>query len=151
MDGVRSSLSAEAVVQVEAEVSRLHSAREGQDRTELALSSVEVYRILVSAVRDNAKIPREVSLLDYAGFRYDAYRRASPVRWDDMVLAASFARQTWNTLLPRASSSPAAEAFESALTDMEHAAAQRDDSLATASVKTELDLVDEFETFFSGR
>ena len=67
-------------------------------RRSLPPASIEGYRVLVSAVTDNAKIPTEVSLLDYAGFRYDANPKARPIRWDDMATAVSFARKTWDAL-----------------------------------------------------
>jgi hypothetical protein len=71
----------------------MKSARQVQDRAGLALSSIEAYRVLVGAVADNAKVPTEVSLLDYAGFRYDADLEANPARWGDMAAAVSFARE----------------------------------------------------------
>ena len=147
--GARGSLSKDAAGRLDVQIAAIKSARQKRDRTGLALSSIEVYRILVSAVTDNAKIPTEVSLLDYAGFRYDANLKARPIRWDDMANAASFARKTWDALSPRAKVSPMATKFEKAISDMDKAVVQRNKSLAASSVKTELDLVDELEKFFS--
>ncbi len=147
--GVRGSLSKDAAGQLDTQLSTMKTSRQKQDRAGLALSSIEVYRVLVSAVTDNAKIPTEVSLLDYAGFRYDANLKASPIRWDDMARAVSFAHKTWDALSPRAKASPVAVRFEKAIADMDKAVAQKSKSLAASSVKTELDLVDQLETFFS--
>lgn len=147
--GARGSLSKDAAGQLDAQISAMKSARQKHDRAGLALSSIEAYRVLVSAVTDNAKIPTEVSLLDYAGFRYDADLKANPIRWDNMARAVSFARKTWNALSPRAKASPVAMRFEKAITDMDKAVIQKSKSLAASSVKTELDLVDQLEKFFS--
>ena len=147
--GARGSLSPDATVQLDEQTTAMKSARQKHDRAALALSSIEIYRVLVSAVTDNARIPTEVSLLDYAGFRYDANLKANPTGWDDMGRAASFARKTWDALAPRAKASPVAVKFEKALTDMEKAVVERDKLLAASSVKTELDLVDQLENFFS--
>ncbi len=147
--GVRGSLTRDAAGQLDARITAIKSARQKHDRAKLALSSIETYRVLVSAVTDNAKIPTEVSLLDYAGFRYDANLKANPIGWDDMARAVSFARKTWDALSPRAKASPVAIRFEKALTDMDNAVVQRSKSLAASSVKTELDLVDQLEKFFS--
>ncbi len=147
--GARGSLSKDAAVQLDAQIAAIKSALQRHDRAEVALSSIEGYRVLVSAVTDNAKIPTEVSLLDYAGFRYNANLKAHPIRWDEMAATVSFARKTWDTLLPRAKASPVATRFEKAITDMDKAVIQRNESLAASSVKTELDLVDQLEKFFS--
>lgn len=145
----RGSLSKDAAVQLDAQIAAIKSALQQHDRAGLALSSIEGYRVLVSAVTDNAKIPTEVSLLDYAGFRYDANLKAHPIRWDEMASTVSFARKTWNTLSPTAKASPVATKFEKAISDMGKAVVERNKSLAASSVKTELALVDQLEKFFS--
>ena len=116
----------------------------------MGLPAIEAYRVLVSAVADTAKVPTEVSLLDYAGFRYDADLKANPIRWDDMTEAVSFARENWAKLLPRAKSFPGATAFEKNIAEMDEAVTQKSESSAALSVKAELDLVDQLEKFFSG-
>jgi hypothetical protein len=75
--------------------------------------------------------------------------KASPIRWDDMARTISFTHKTWGALLPRAKASPVAVKFEKASADMDKAVAQRNKTLAASSVKTELDLVDQLENFFS--
>ena len=147
--GVRGSLVLDAAGQLDTRITAIKSARQKHDRAKLALASIETYRVLVSAVTDNAKIPTEVSLLDYAGFRYDANLKAHPIGWDDMAHAAAFARKTWDALSPRAKASPVAVKFEEALAAMDKAVVQRSKSLAASSVKTELELVDQLEQFFS--
>ena len=147
----RGFLSNEAARQLDAQIAAIKSARQKQDRAGLALSAIEAYRVLVSAVTDNAKVPTEVSLLDYSGFRYDADLKASPIRWDDMAQAISFARKNWVTISPRVKSAQLAADFEKTITDMDNAVVQRSKKLATSSVKTELDLVDQLENFFSAQ
>ncbi len=148
---VRTLLSVDAASQLDAQIAGMNSARQKQDHAGLALASIEAYRVLVSAVTSNAKVPTEVSVLDYAGFRFDADLKAKPVRWSDMARAVSFARENWDELLPRAKSSPIAKDFDTALANMDQAVTQRSEGLAASSVKTELDLVDQLEKFFSSR
>ena len=146
---VRRVLSQDEAGRMDERIAAVKAAREKHDRVELALSSIETYRVLVSAVTDYAKVPTEVSLLDYAGYRYDANLKAKPTNWDDMARAASFARKTWDVLSPRAKASAVARRFETTLTDMDNAVVTRSGSLAATSVKNELDLVDLLENFFS--
>ena len=147
--GTRGLLSNDAARQLDAQISAIKSTRQKQDRAGLALSSIEAYRIFVCAVTDNAKVPTEVSLLDYSGFRFDADIKASPVRWSDMAEAVSFAHKNWVTLSPRVKSSPLAMDFEKVINDMDKAVVKRSKQLATSSVKKALDLVDQLEKFFS--
>ena len=147
----RRLLPSDAAIQLDAQIAAMKSARQKQARAGLALSSIEAYHVLVSAVANNARVPTEVSLLDYAGFRYDADLKANPTRWNDMTEAVAFARRNWAKLLPRATTFPAAIAFEKAIADMDKAVTLRNASSAASSVKAELDLVDQLETFFSTR
>ena len=147
--GVRGLLLKDSADRLDSQIAIMKSARQKQDRAGLALSSIEAYRVLVSAPTNTAKIPAEVSLLDYAGFRYNADLRATPVRWGDMAEAVSFARQNWDKLSPRVKSSPISKDFEKAVSDMDRAVIQKSRRLAASSVKTELDLVDQLEKLFS--
>ncbi len=115
----------------------------------MALSSIEVYRIFVSAVTSASTVPTEVSLLDYAGFRYRADLKANPIRWGDMANAVSFANEKWTELLPKVNSIHLAKAVGAALSNMAAAVAQRSEPLASSSARAELELVDQLEQFFS--
>ena len=149
--GLGNALSAEVARQVRQQLSALRAARTKADRVALALSSIEIYRLLVTATSPGAKIPTEVYLLDYAGFRWSADLKAVPVRWDDMALAASFARTNLARLLPVLGTSAVSAKFSKALADMEQSVAQRNAPMAAAAVKAELDVVDELEAFFAAR
>ncbi len=149
--GLGNALSAEIARQVRQQLSALRAARTKADRVALALSSIEIYRLLVTATSPGAKIPTEVYLLDYAGFRWSADLKAVPVRWDDMALAASFARTNWARLLPVLGTSAVSAKVSKALADMEQSVAQRNAPMAAAAVKAELDVVDELEAFFAAR
>ena len=148
---IRGLLSKDAEGRLDAQLSAVNSSRQKQDRAELALSSIEAYRVLVSAVTTDAKVPTGVSILDYAGFRYDADLKASPVRWGDMAQAVSFARENWLVLSSRAKLSPTATDFDKVLAEMDKAVTERSEPLAASAVRIELDLVDQLEKFFSTR
>ena len=125
-------------------------ARKGSDRAGLALASIEIYRDIVSSVPSGTKIPAAVSLLDYAGFRYQADLKASPARWSDMSEALVFARSQWSVVAPKLNNDPLAATFEKALVNMEKAVANKDAALAESSATEELNLVDKLEVYFAG-
>ncbi len=145
---MRASLPRAEAARLEAQLSAIRTARQKQDRAGLALASIEGYRILVSAITADAKVPIGVSLLDYAGFRYDADLKSKPVRWDDMVQAVAFARKTAAVLAPKMPSPDLAASVDKIILAMEQAANDRNTALAASSVKSLLDLVDQLEKAF---
>lgn len=133
------------------EIDALKAASQNHRRAAIALSSIEVYRTLVIAVADGAKVPAGLSLLDCAGYRYQADLKSSPRQWSDMADAADFARQTWTALTPKVSS-PALEAkVAGTISAMEQAACRKNASAAAKAAQTELDLVDDLEKLFASR
>lgn len=129
----------------------IDKARKGSDRAGLALASIEIYRSIVSAAPLGIKVPAAVSLLDYAGFRYQADLKASPARWSDMSDAMRFAQSQWTGLKPRLNDAPLATSFEKTLAEMDKAIARKDATLAASSVGAELDAVDKLEVYFAAQ
>lgn len=148
-DSVKSLLSGENAAGVDEQLATIDQARADEDRAGLALASIEIYRGIVSSVSGGTKVPSAVSLLDYAGFRYQADLKAVPIRWQDMKEAMIFARTQWVLVAPRLGEDPLAAQFEEALVKMEKAVANKDRAIAQSSATEELDLVDKLEAYFS--
>ena len=145
---VRSALPSDIASELDGRLAEIRSARKSNDRSSLALASVEGYRLLVSAA-PQTKIPTAVNLLDYAGFRYDADLKARPVRWSDMKAAVEFANQQWNSISDGVTDGALKNRFSAALQQMGTAIARQSLAEATSGVKAELDLVDKLENYFS--
>lgn len=150
-NGVRNILTLESASGVDKLLGDLAQYRQGAKRTDIALASIEIYRILVSAVPAGTRVPSAVSLLDYAGFRYQADLQASPVRWNDMAAAMRYAREQWTSVAPQLASSPLSVTFEAALAEMEKAIVDQDATAAEKAATAELDLVDQLEGYFNKR
>jgi hypothetical protein len=118
-------------------------------RPDIALGAVESYKVLVSAQGETAVVPREVSLLDYAGFRYDALAKATPPRWSEMASTAAYADEVWAKVASSVSDAALAARFDAALAAMHEAVDRQDVDAAQSSVQSELALVDELEVDFS--
>jgi len=146
--GVRGVLPAATEQQLDKQMDAARDALRSQRRADLALAAVEGFRILVAAVPGQPGIPVDVSLLDYAGFRYDADAQANPTRWDDMTRATAFAHDRWASIRTDPAAAPLATRLEAALAAMDAAVTDRDMPRARLSAKQELDLVDLLETAF---
>ncbi len=145
---VREHLSDRASNEAAARLGAARAALASGARSDLAIASVEIYRILVSSVAPPTTIPTDVSLLDYAGFRYDADLKSEPPRWDDMLATVRYARARWSDLRRHVDDAGLVERFELTLAGMENGARLQDPILASVSVHQELDLVDDFERYF---
>lgn len=133
-------------------LSDLDLAFKGEDRAAIAIASVESYRVLVSGQdAAAAKAPIEVSLLDYAGFKYDAHLKSQPTRWDEMGKDTAFAKTTWSKISGQITSPGLRGAFEAALSGMEAGVAEKNPGLAKHSAETELALVDLLEEHLARR
>lgn len=121
------------------------------DRTGVALAAVEGYRTLVESAPDNAPTPRAVSLLDYAGFRFQANLSAKPVRWGDAAAAVGFADRHWARLAPKISDTSLRSEMSRSIADMRKAVEAKNESLARSASTTELDLVDKLEAYFTAQ
>lgn len=149
-DGVRGELPIGAARQLTSQIAEIRAALPRGNRADLAIASVEAYRTLVSAA-PHTKVPLAVSLLDYAGFRYQADLGAKPVRWTDMVEAASFARGQWDSLSPQVTDTALRSRVDQAVEALRIAEAEHDSSRADHAARTLLDLVDELEAQFNAR
>lgn len=141
-EGLRGGAPAAAARQMSA----IRRARSSQDRIGIALGAVETYRILVEAQdASSANPPIPVSLLDYAGFRYDALAQGANPEWDEMRRLTAFAREQWRQIAPNISSRALQGVVSTALDGMSSAAERRDVASARAAAAVELALVDLIE------
>lgn len=146
--GVRGALTADAATRLDERLAAIDAARKSDNRVDLAIAAVEGYRSLVSSAAPGAKVPVEVKLLDYAGFRYDADLKAKPPRWADMTQAASFAREQWASISSQVTDAALRANMDQALGEMANGASSRDAAVSSAAAQRELALVDDLEKFF---
>ncbi len=125
------------------------AAQKSNDRTSVALAAVEGYRTLIESAPDAGPTPREVSLLDYAGFRYQANLAAKPARWADASAAVDFADAQWATLSPKVADASLRNNVSRSIADMRKAAQGKNAILAKSASTAELDLVDKLEASFT--
>lgn len=147
-----SHLSASQASELEAIIQRLGEFRSNHDRTRLALSAVEGYRVIVSAqIRNATDIPLEVALLDYAGFRYQAGVRSATPLWSDARQAVDFADGQWRTLSARVSDETLRASLNADIRAMRTAVDATDVAGAQQAASLELERVDALEQYFAQR
>lgn len=148
-DRDRRTLSPATAAELDNLLTRIDRHRAAMSRADLAIASVEAYRLFVSASPGSNPIPTQVSLLDYAGFRFSADLSAEPTRWNDAATALDYADSQWSEISGRVSDTAVRDRFSTTLTGMRTALVAHDLAVAKQAGLRELDLVDELETWFS--
>ncbi|MBI1180302.1 MAG: hypothetical protein GC201_07065 [Alphaproteobacteria bacterium] len=148
---VAPSLTAPQHSALDDHLAAIDAANKNGDRTAIALAAVEGYRTLVESASDTGPVPRAVSLLDYAGFRYEADLAATPPHWTDAATAANYATSRWSALGGKVGDTALKDEVARAVGDMNVAAKTQDPSAARSAVGKELDLVDKLEAYFTKR
>lgn len=148
-DGASSTLDQVQRDRLAAQLADITAAQKAGDQTAIALASVEGYRMLVESATDTGMTSRSVSLLDYAGFRYQANLAAKPVRWSDAQAAVDFADTQWVTLSAKIADASLRDQMSNSIADMHKAAQAKDPALAKSASTKELDLVDKLEAYFA--
>lgn len=142
----RRALPAAGAAELDSGLAAITAARQAQDRPGLALAAVEIYRLLVQSQDPaTAAVPIPVSLLDYAGFRYDALAQAPTVDWGAMEQVTRFAQGQWRAVEPSIGSPALHGVIPQSLGAMAQAASLRDIPFARSAAATELALVDLLE------
>lgn len=124
---------------------RLSDAVGQDDPVEVSLAANEFYRLFITAAHGEAKIPLEIGLLDYVGFRYRADSRAQPPRWQDMAQAHAYAEEQWRAVRPQIADRQTADRFDAVIMAMGLAVEDKDARAAASAANDELEQVDVLE------
>ncbi|MHB1351062.1 MAG: hypothetical protein ACYCYR_14495 [Desulfobulbaceae bacterium] len=115
----------------------------------IALQSCAAYLTLIEALdRGSLKVPIEVALLDYAGFRFQVLLHAEPADWQALREAGEQARKNWNALKSRVSDKSLVDTMDVAIEGMNRAHGSRNVDMAIFAAEVDLALVDLLEVYF---
>jgi hypothetical protein len=146
---VKAVLSTAAASRFDQQLHTLHKAASGKDYQTLALTAAEAFRLLIDGVRPgNLKVPKEVSLLDYAGFKLRALAIAARPDWNAMRKTATDASVWWHTIEPSVSDKALRDACSSTFAGLREATKNENLPMLHLAVQIDLDLVDLLEQHF---
>ncbi len=127
---------------------RVHCNGQGDNET-LALKSVEAYRILIESLDVNSLVvPIQVSLLDYAGFKFEALLHAKATDWLALEKVAEETQQQWAATHPRVTDKGLSDAVDTAIAGMYKASIEKNAGMAVFAAQIDLALVDLLEGYF---
>ncbi|MDT3706064.1 MAG: hypothetical protein ROZ09_04510 [Thiobacillus sp.] len=146
---VKAVLPAAAASRFDKQLQTLHKAASGKDYQTLASTAADAFRLLIDGLRpDHLKVPKEVSLLDYSGFKLRALAIAARPDWNAMRKIAAAASVWWQTIEPGVSDKALRDAFSSTVAGLREATKNENLPMLRFAVQIDLDLVDLLEKHF---
>ena len=119
------------------------------DNQEVALNSVEVYRVLVESLDPNGLVvPTQVSKLDYVGFKLKVLLAASPPDWPAIQTTIDAAGRYWHELEPQVGDKGLRDAVKAVLAGLHQATIAKNAEMAVFAAQMDLALVDLLEGYF---
>lgn len=146
---VKDALPPASVGEFAGQLQALHKVVVGKDHYAVAVCAVEIFRLLLDHLdATKLKVPKEVSLLDYAGFKLHVLDAAPKPDWDAMRKTVTEAVAWWKAAKPKVSEKGLRDAVESTIRGMQQAAQTENLPMLHFSAQIDLDLVDVLEGYF---
>jgi hypothetical protein len=95
-------LKADVAAQLDQRAEAMTGLAKGTSKTELSLAAIETFKDIVNASDwHNAKIPKDVSMLDYTGFKLSILASDANPDWATAAKTADEAHVVWDKLVPK--------------------------------------------------
>ena len=128
---------------------QLHHTVENKNWTAAAESSVTIFRRLVDRLdAGTLVVPKEVELLDFAGYQLAVLAASPQPDWNAIAKLAGESDAWWQALADRVADKHLRATVTSALAGMKQAAAEKNLAMLKYAAQLDLDLVDLLEDGF---
>ena len=98
----RGFLKADVATQLDQRAEAMTALSKGASKTALSLAAIETFKDIVDASDwHNAKIPKDVSMLDYTGFKLSILASDASPDWVAAAKTAEEAHVAWDKLVPK--------------------------------------------------
>lgn len=149
---VKGVLSASAAGQFDQRLQSIHQAARQEAYPNVAANAVEIFRLLIDNLQaDTLREPREVSLLDYAGFKLHVLAAADKPDWGAMRKTAAEAAGWWTAIKPKVSDAKLRDAVNTTIRGLESASKEQHLPMLKFAAQVDLDLVDLLESHFRNK
>jgi hypothetical protein len=146
---VKEALSSAAATEFESLVEAIHKAAKDKNHYAVAANAVEVFHLMIDNLQaDILKIPKEVSLLDYAGFKLQVLAAAPHADWEAMRKIVANATTWWGAIKAKVTDKRLRDTVNSTVRGLEQAGKSENLPMLQFGAQIDLDLVDLLEAFF---
>lgn len=124
----------------------LHKAAMARNNHQVATYAVDIFRLLADNLQaDSLDVPKEVNLLDYAGFKLRVLVAANKTNWQDIQKTIDEANKWWNAIRPKVSMKGLVNAFDTLSRGLETSSKTHNIDMLGFTAQMTLDLVDLLE------
>lgn len=145
----RQALGADRATTLEQQIAEIGTALERGNLNLVALTANEAFRTIVEAREATGGVPREVSLLDYSGFKLKTLAKADRVDWKTVAAAGDEANGYWSAIAGKVHDRGLRDLVNSIQEGLAQGVAQHDASLMAFAAQMLLDAVDLLENSFA--
>jgi len=130
-------------------VKKLQAAEKQKNYSEIALLAVDSYKSLADELDPTTlKVPKQVIMLDYVGFKVRALLRQNKKNWHLISETVDEGKKQWQQVKAKVTSNGLYDAANTTITGLERAATSKNIDMLDFAAQVNLDLVDLLEGFF---
>lgn len=127
----------------------LRKAAADQARLMAANDAIELFRLLVDSLdAAHLEVPKEVSLLDYVGFKVHVLTSSPKPDWNAIRKTVDEGSKWWNAIESKVTDKKLRDAVASTVRGLQEAAKTENLSMVNFAAQIDLDLVDLLESAF---
>lgn len=119
------------------------------DYPAVAVLAVDSYKILIDMLDTHGPdVPKEVALLDYAGFKTEALLNMPNPDWQEIFNVANEADINWSVIRGQVLKKSLRDSVDTAVAGLKNAARLRDADMSAFAAQVNMDLVDLLEKYY---
>jgi hypothetical protein len=146
---LKNVLSKKAIQNLSENIEKMKIAKDNADFPKIALYAVDSYKAISEELDTSTlKIPKEVVILDYVGFKLLALLKQQNVDWSLAKITSNEGVSQWENIKAQISDKPLRDVVNTAIQGMQVAVNSKNMDMLRFAAQVDLDLVDLLEGYF---
>jgi hypothetical protein len=146
---LKAVLSNKSIHVLEINVTKMQTAEKKAAYSEIALLAVDSYKILADELdQTTLKVPKQVVILDYVGFRIHALLRQNEIDWHLISETVDEGKSQWEQVKRKVTNKGLYDSLNTTITGLEIASTSKNIDMLKFAAQVDLDLVDLLEGLF---
>lgn len=149
VDKLKNKLSKKAIQNLSENIEKIKIAKDNVDFPKIALYAVDSYKAISEELDTSTlKIPKEVVILDYIGFKLLALLKQQNVDWNLIKITSNEGVSQWENIRIQTSDKPLRNVMDTAIQGIQVAVNSKNMDMLRFAAQVDLDLVDLLEGYF---
>lgn len=149
VDKLKNKLSKKSIQNLSENIEKIKIAKDNVDFPKIALYAVDSYKAISEELDTSTlKIPKEVVILDYIGFKLLALLKQQNVDWNLIKITSNEGVSQWENIKIQTSDKPLRNVMDTAIQGIQVAVNSKNMDMLRFAAQVDLDLVDLLEGYF---